>query len=790
MPSPALSDSQFGRHWAHWQPNHSAHTQSAGPDREKSGPNVPGGSDCIEPTHNSSLKGAQTVLRRKSTKEKMYPAITTSNSDTSKSISREAPGATNWVDNAISGDQSRRRRKSLFGTLGKVGGGNSSQQQQHRMQPTPTRSRSMFGRTKTGKAGANVVLPTAISSKATPAPTADLLAFEDPNRQHYYYNLAETTSSHPTNSSPSSSLDDQQLSSDSGISKVSTFDSAATSAVSSTQAWLNAKPTPSIRRRQSALGCPGREQSIANPNKDKAIACIRPKAKSLRERRPSLKAPPKASDDESRAKVNSSNTRAPRTRSRVLRSPPPPPSSTDKATPPSLPNVDVQQIKDEIDPRSHHSDGSSQYHHRQKSVQNPADPALTANIINNVKRKLSIGKDRRTKNITPVDSDRKSLPANFASLNHQYQKKNLSNPSGLDVPIASEAKNVPYTITSPERQQQSYMRPTISFGQRLQPESNTSSSGFSRYKLPKEDMLLVQDNDRQMRGNIPPVPPVPKHHSIVSNDKSKLNQPHYANRSSSSGSSVHGILSNDEPYNEPSPVVQTTLQRQASYPSSFADTEDSDNNSSIRSGKSDNEKMNSNKSKAQTSAQNAPPRGLQSPSSVRKYLENSNSDITYQAMEDYYLGKTDTFYSDNKAAVPTRRRGKTLPGSLATPPPVPAVLMPPMKLEPIKLEIPESRALRAPAKSPYGQKSLTPTRIPILRPNLSSSVSSTPINPGGMSSEEDIIVTDGTTKTRRRKPEYRLSNQHRASLNKSTESTSSSTRASPKGRPRYTKATH
>ncbi|KAG0190027.1 hypothetical protein DFQ28_002602 [Apophysomyces sp. BC1034] len=59
-----------------------------------------------------------------------------------------------------------------------------------------------------------------------------------------------------------------------------------------------------------------------------------------------------------------------------------------------------------------------------------------------------------------------------------------------------------------------------------------------------------------------------------------------------------------------------------------------------------------------------------------------------------------------------RKRGKTLPGNLASPPAMASLALPPMKLEPISLTIPGGRAEDS-TKTPSRSTARTPTRIPL-----------------------------------------------------------------------------
>lgn len=75
-----------------------------------------------------------------------------------------------------------------------------------------------------------------------------------------------------------------------------------------------------------------------------------------------------------------------RSRSRSLRSPPPPPDDT-QDTPPSLPNVDIEQIRNELIDASH---GSTKKRRERRKSTHAADQHLTDNIITNVRHKLGL----------------------------------------------------------------------------------------------------------------------------------------------------------------------------------------------------------------------------------------------------------------------------------------------------------------------------------------------------------------------------------------------------------------
>lgn len=104
---------------------------------------------------------------------------------------------------------------------------------------------------------------------------------------------------------------------------------------------------------------------------------------------------------------------------------------------------------------------------------------------------------------------------------------------------------------------------------------------------------------------------------------------------------------------------------------------------------------------------------------------------------------------------------------MATPPPLPSAPLPPMKVEPINMTIPQSSNIRKrPSKSPLNSTAVTPTRLPRSKYSYSAASTTAPVASGSLSSEEEIIPGDATRKTRRLKP------GSRRSLRKSSESTS------------------
>ncbi|CAO0796030.1 unnamed protein product [Mucor circinelloides] len=147
-----------------------------------------------------------------------------------------------------------------------------------------------------------------------------------------------------------------------------------------------------------------------------------------------------------------------------------------------------------------------------------------------------------------------------------------------------------------------------------------------------------------------------------------------------------------------------------------------------------------------------------------------------------------------------RKRGKTLPGSLAKPPNVTSLQLPPMKVEPIKLNMPRANAKRTP-KSPSIKATVSTNRMTSTKKRMSMSSTNTtpiPISSSSSSSAEANIVTPPkkSLSTRRAKGQSHLgiSTSRRASLKAPSSTTvvtpplkASPVSASPRVRPRSTR---
>lgn len=362
---------------------------------------------------------------------------------------------------------------------------------------------------------------------------------------------------------------DRQASIDSDISKVSTFD---------LDLFSIDDPKPLQKKSSSKAG---RRLSAVDTGESKVS--LRPKAKSLRDIRRSQNNNGSSSNnnssnisswqspaDELEMKQSlSSSHRTPRSRSRVLRSPPPPPQS-DRGMEqlPSMPNVDVKQIKVELEtPRATTAVGMTAPRAEvteQSNKSRRADQHLTANVLSNVKRRLSLGKDRNrsskeaaatTANTgTTTGTGRQSLPATFlrktrsSSRTHSLAVDRRKSPS-------SGAESPPPPLPAAGH-----------FG------------SIARRRHQSAEQYEVDEPEI-----IPPVPPVPKHHSVAKKESSGHLEVNHAQSRASSASSGPAAVSGDEHQQQQQQLRQQqprsshrSLRRKTSRHSSFGDVEDSD----------------------------------------------------------------------------------------------------------------------------------------------------------------------------------------------------------------------
>ncbi|ORZ02986.1 hypothetical protein BCR43DRAFT_30790 [Syncephalastrum racemosum] len=463
---------------------------------------------------------------------------------------------------------------------------------------------------------------------------------------------------------------DRQASIDSDISKVSTFD---------LDLFSIDDPKPSQKKSSSKAG---RRLSAIDTGDSKVS--LRPKAKSLRDVRrsennsnnnnSSSSWQPPADEIEMKSSLSSSH-RTPRSRSRVLRSPPPPPP-TDHGMEqlPSMPNVDVKQIKVELEtPRSTTATGTTATHPDTAEASTKSrrtDQHLTANVLSNVKRRLSLGKDRNragkdaaanpstsTSTSTSTSAGRQSLPATFlkkarsSSRTHSLAVDRRKSPT-----LGAESPPPPLPVAG-------------HFG----------STARRRHQS-------VEQYEADAPEIIPPVPPVPKHHSIAKKDSSCHLEVHHGQSRASSASSGPPAVSGDE--HQPQQKQQQQLQqrssrrslrRKTSRHSSFGDVDDSEVEDT-KTKKSSERRMSRPESVKESLTSLWRKRSISKTSKSKDKIENA---LPAQAAAPLSTAQTST----------VRKRGKTLPGSLAAPPPVPAMPLPPMKVEPITVLIPDGGSL-------------------------------------------------------------------------------------------------
>lgn len=171
-----------------------------------------------------------------------------------------------------------------------------------------------------------------------------------------------------------------------------------------------------------------------------------------------------------------------RSRSRSLRSPPPPPDDT-QDTPPSLPNVDIEQIRNELIDASH---GSSKKRRERRKSTHAADQHLTDNIITNVRHKLGL-----------VPADGKS-----SQPQRESHKRTLSSGSIGGI-----------TRTT-----------SIAMRQRRRSTTGISSSSSSSSRLQPLQKHQSQHDLAASTHFTPPIPPLPTRSSSNNTSNSKVNK--------------------------------------------------------------------------------------------------------------------------------------------------------------------------------------------------------------------------------------------------------------------------
>ncbi|CAO3598336.1 unnamed protein product [Absidia cylindrospora] len=410
------------------------------------------------------------------------------------------------------------------------------------------------------------------------------------------------------------------------------------------------------------------------------------------------------------SKTKHTQSQAPRAKSRILKSPPPPPES-DQQPPPSLPNVNIQQIKNELSvsvsinhhyvlgghanpPMQQPSPRRSRHHHHQRHASSSTTSKETASVINNVKRRLSL-KDRVTTqdhqmaSIDPQSTH--SLPS--AMSEGRKSRTLLADSQGTSSFSATRRRSV-YSPPPPLR----YTKGDWT--------TNDDDDGSAI------SISSALDQDQF----IPPVPPVPKHHSIPtnSNTSSFISVTTTTTSTTDDDDMPSSMLdSYRDTFDFLDQDAQNSLQVGTNR-QSWADTTTlGDGMESCRQRSSRDHNEHAGPNTPSSTATKKSGRGI------------SPKTISHRRTED---GKK----------VVNRKRGRTLPGSLATPPPIPSLPLPPMKLEPISADVLRPPPLQSSKPTTPAQKSPSAPSRPwtpsednrISRRNIKPSVShSTTLTP-------------------------------------------------------------
>ncbi|KAI9470828.1 MAG: hypothetical protein EXX96DRAFT_585872 [Benjaminiella poitrasii] len=205
----------------------------------------------------------------------------------------------------------------------------------------------------------------------------------------------------------------------------------------------------------------------------------------------------------------------------------------------------------------------------------------------------------------------------------------------------------------------------------------------------------------------PPVPPVPKHHVLKPRSsslrKKKSDTPPSSQRNSASTNRVASINSNrsslssssnsasteriNASYNiQPVPEEeQTTLDNDVSYPPITTTSVATTSMATIDYVKSLSQDF------------------VQIENDIKALeiqRERHHSSFVSNTLEPQAEPSLSPSPSQMKPSTARRKRGKTLPGSLATPPPIPTLPLPPMKLNPIQFSIP-ANLQKNPSPAPF-----------------------------------------------------------------------------------------
>jgi hypothetical protein len=537
------------------------------------------------------------------------------------------------------------------------------------------------------------------------------------------------------------------------------------------------------------------------------------------------------SDNKELKITRKSSTGRLRPKSRALKSPPPP---LNFDGPPTMPSLSSKYAL--YSPRSAHtvtvSERSSSLHPENGQ---PNQELLTTNKI---KRHQSLGANAQNRpprssshrnlqqsmegGSTLTDNEklmektqnisRKSLPASFRSRSRVTAEKPIeilvseldvtSNPERSSSLKKENRKSGSSLRRSSSRvsisEYQGYTRSSSTHTHRRSisssPPPSRSSSAFGDVDEAKGNILDMEKED------IPPVPPVPKHHSFFNKGIESLKLSHSRNNSLSPSKDTTSDDGSDyQPRQHHQPYMDGIGDNQHANRLSHRGSTSVRRKPSIATENHANaahtESLNLGTENAHFNATTI----VRSPVDRYKYLDAEAQEarnITAQSteLEKKSLGKT----------IISRRRGKvsrirscsvgnqglanfvlihacmhrslqTLPGNLAAPPPVPSLPLPPMKLEPMKFDIRGSSSRRELPRSPSNvATATTPTRIPVpvFRYGLSK----------GANSDMDLNATGGQTTSSEDESNplgYKLPVKNGRQLNKRRLSYSKGSRTAP-----------
>ncbi|KAG2180143.1 hypothetical protein INT43_003931, partial [Umbelopsis isabellina] len=432
-----------------------------------------------------------------------------------------------------------------------------------------------------------------------------------------------------------------------------------------------------------------------------------------------------------------------RPKSRTLKSPPPP---LNFDGPPNMPNLNQKYAL--------FSPSRSQLSERVSSL--PSDKEQVAHetsSANRIKRHQSLGSgsqnhhpprissrrhlqsmvDQGNKAVTQekaneefMNKARKSLPASFRSRSRatSVSEKNLDILVGelgvshhTDGSNQTSKKEIRKSSGSLKRassrisisEYHGYARPSSTHQHHRSisssPPPSRSSSAFGENDDCNGNATGVE------REVIPPVPPVPKHHSF----HNKIGSLQTLHSRDSSFSTVRDATIDDAAMHSP--------KHTHSNPSSTDGSVDEEVSTGFSHRQSINTKQKplitiedmiqcANDVNTHTEVENVQATivsAASSPAEHGKHMEDEA--ISLQKVVPITLTVTNKPTGKVFAA---RKRGKTLPGNLAAPPPVPSLPLPPMKLEPMKLDLRAHSNRKDMPRSPSTLTiATTPTRIPV-----------------------------------------------------------------------------